>query len=82
MSQDGSCELSYLPVAPVRARVIVDKFGLKDLGAGAPVDAEILGQEAGDVLPAAIRHEARLGKLAHVGVDEGDAGLALAPAVE
>ncbi|KAI3486496.1 hypothetical protein L1887_49897 [Cichorium endivia] len=66
-----------LPVAVVGGGVVVDEVRLEELGADAPVVAEILGEEAGDVLTAAVGHEARLAQLEDVGVDKGDAGAAL-----
>lgn len=43
----GSDAGGVLPVAPVGGGVVVDELFLKGLGAGTPVDFEVLGQVAG-----------------------------------
>lgn len=59
-----------LPITPVAADVVVGQQALVPLGADAPVDAQVLGQEGGHVLAQPVRGVARQEELAHAGVDE------------
>eukprot|EP00982_Pelagococcus_subviridis_P006564 30173-Pelagococcus_subviridis.AAC.1 len=70
------------PVPPVRRAVVVDQRALEVLRAEPPVHARVEAQPARDVLPAAIGHEPGRRELAHVGVHEREAGLALLPRLE
>lgn len=49
-----------LPIAPVAAKVIIDQQAFVPFRADAPVDTEVFGEEAGDVLPETIRGVAYL----------------------
>lgn len=42
-----------------------------------PVQPQVLGEEAGDVLPPSVRHKARGSQLPHVGIDKRNPGFAL-----
>ena len=50
--------------------------------AAAPVDVQVLDEEAGGDQPRAVVHPARRAELAHAGVDDRIARAALAPGVE
>ena len=43
-----------IPVAPVAAYVIIDEYALEPGRAPGPVDAQVVGQETGDILPSPI----------------------------
>ena len=49
-----------VPVAVVGADVVVKELGLEPLGAQSPVQPQVLHQEAGHVLAAAVGHEPSL----------------------
>src|SRR5579871_1632377 len=71
-----------LPVALVLRRVVVDQL-LREPGfADAPVDVEVLDEEARGHHARAVVHPSGRSELAHAGVDERKAGHAVAPAVE
>merc|ERR1719353_1345374 len=73
---------SSRPVAPVARRVIAHQRGLEILGAQTPVEAKRERKVGCDVLAAAIGHEARRRKLAHVSIDQRHARLAVHPTLE
>lgn len=59
-----------LPIAPIAANIIICQQGLVPFGAEAPVDAQVLREEGGDVLAQPVGRVAREEELAHAGVDE------------
>ena len=59
-----------LPVAPIATDIVVDEQALVPLSADAPIDAEVFGKEAGDILSQSIGGVAREEELAHTGIDE------------
>ncbi|KAI3484322.1 hypothetical protein L1887_52635 [Cichorium endivia] len=59
-----------LPVAPVGVGVVIHQPALEELGAVTPVPAQVLGEEARDVLATAVGHEAGVDELDHVGVNQ------------
>ena len=71
-----------LPVAGVLRDVGVDQVMAEETFASAPVDEEVLDQEAGADHSDAVVHPPGLGQLAHAGVHDGITGATGAPPFE
>ena len=71
-----------LPVAGVGGQVAVDQVPAEPALAAAPVDQQVLDEEAGADHPHAVRHESLRRQLPHAGIDQAVAGLAPAPRLE
>src|SRR5688572_3901862 len=71
-----------LPAVLVRGEVAVDEQLHEVAGAPAPVEVEVLDQEAGHDHPHAVVHPRLGAQLAHPGVDDRVTGSALPPGVE
>src|SRR6056297_1249558 len=69
-----------LPVAVIAGDVEIHQVMLEERGPVAPIDTVFVDQAAGDNLPAAITHPARVDQLMHKGIDQREVGVALAPA--
>lgn len=67
------------PTAVIGGKVPIDEMLHEVALAHAPVDEEVFGEERGDAHAGAVVHVACMVELAHGGVDEGVAGLALGP---
>ena len=71
-----------MPVAGVLGDVAIHEVVAEEPLTLAPVDQQVLDQEAGTDHPYPVVHPARRRQLAHPGVHDRKAGLALAPALE
>ena len=67
------------PVAPVGGGAVIHQVGLEPPRSQTPIDVQVLGEEAGHVLPTPVAHEARLFEFDHVRIHKGFAGLSSAP---
>ena len=70
------------PATIVGGKVAVDEMLHEIPLTHAPVDQQVLGQERGDDHPASVVHVAHVVELAHGGVDNGEARLAVTPGLE
>ena len=71
-----------MPVAVVDAGVIVDQALSEVAFAPSPIDVNVLGEKGRHDHTHAVVHKSRLFELAHPGVDDGEAGLAVSPKFE
>ena len=75
----NACAGTETPTTIIGGKVPVDEMLHEVALAHAPVDEEVFGEEGGDGHAGTVVHVACIVELAHGGVDEGVAGLALGP---